>query len=128
MYFSSARFIMVPYYPWKLSHRHHHKNTGNIDKDEIFYPVRENRDEINGHRRRQDSCLTLFCTRTTLRPEPYAKRPAASLRSAVSLRPAATLRPAASLRPAVLRPYIFLRRFFSYKHSHKVRISVARET
>lgn len=33
--------ILVPYYPWKLSHKHHHKNTGNIDKDEIFYPVRE---------------------------------------------------------------------------------------
>ena len=33
--------ILVPYYPWKLSHQHHHKNTGNIDKDEIFYPVRE---------------------------------------------------------------------------------------
>lgn len=37
-------FILVPYYPWKLSHKHHHKNTANIDKDEIFYPVRENRD------------------------------------------------------------------------------------
>ena len=36
------RFIMVPYYPWKLSHKHHHKNTGNIDKEEIFYPIREN--------------------------------------------------------------------------------------
>lgn len=35
-------FILVPYYPWKLSHKNHHKNTGNIDKDEIFYPVREN--------------------------------------------------------------------------------------
>lgn len=34
-------FILVPYYPWKVSHKHHHKNTGNIDKDEIFYPVRE---------------------------------------------------------------------------------------
>ena len=33
--------IMVPYYPWKLSHKHHHKNTGNMDKDEIFYPIRE---------------------------------------------------------------------------------------
>lgn len=32
--------ILVPYYPWKMSHHHHHKNTGNIDKDEIFYPVR----------------------------------------------------------------------------------------
>ena len=34
-------FILVPFYPWKLSHRHHHKNTGNIDKEEIFYPIRE---------------------------------------------------------------------------------------
>nr|UZZ64683.1 methyl-end desaturase [Platychelipus littoralis] len=33
--------ILVPYYPWKVSHQHHHKNTGNIDRDEIFYPVRE---------------------------------------------------------------------------------------
>ena len=24
--------ILVPYYPWKMSHQHHHKNTGNIDK------------------------------------------------------------------------------------------------
>ena len=32
--------ILVPYYPWKVSHHHHHKNTGNIDKDEIFYPIR----------------------------------------------------------------------------------------
>ncbi|XP_040566043.1 sn-1 acyl-lipid omega-3 desaturase (ferredoxin) isoform X1 [Lepeophtheirus salmonis] len=31
-------FILVPYYAWKLSHKYHHKNTGNIDKDEIFYP------------------------------------------------------------------------------------------
>ena len=73
MYFSFARFIMVPYYPWKLSHRHHHKNTGNIDKDEIFYPVRENRDMNNGHRRRLDSCLTLSCSRTA--PRPAALRP-----------------------------------------------------
>jgi len=34
-------FILTPYYPWKVTHRHHHKNTGNIDKDEIFYPVRQ---------------------------------------------------------------------------------------
>ncbi|CAG8483039.1 6524_t:CDS:1 [Ambispora leptoticha] len=33
--------ILVPYTTWKLSHRHHHKNTGNIDKDEVFYPLRE---------------------------------------------------------------------------------------
>ena len=33
--------ILVPYFPWKLSHKHHHKNTGNMDKDEIFYPIRE---------------------------------------------------------------------------------------
>ncbi|TMW56889.1 hypothetical protein Poli38472_002814 [Pythium oligandrum] len=35
-------FILVPYEAWKLSHRLHHKNTGNIDQDEIFYPQRKN--------------------------------------------------------------------------------------
>ena len=39
---------MVPYYPWKMSHHHHHKNTGNIDKDEIFYPVRQSEGEASG--------------------------------------------------------------------------------
>jgi len=34
-------FILTPYEPWKLSHNHHHKNTGNIDTDEIFFPLRE---------------------------------------------------------------------------------------
>lgn len=34
-------FILVPFYQWKLSHRFHHRHTGNIDKEEIFYPVRE---------------------------------------------------------------------------------------
>lgn len=32
--------ILVPYYPWKLTHHYHHKNTGNIDNDEVFHPVR----------------------------------------------------------------------------------------
>jgi len=33
-------WILAPYYPWKVSHNQHHKNTNNIDKDEIFYPLR----------------------------------------------------------------------------------------
>jgi len=33
--------ILVPYESWRTTHRIHHKNTGNIDKDEIFYPHRE---------------------------------------------------------------------------------------
>eukprot|EP00188_Purpureofilum_apyrenoidigerum_P003988 Plantae.Rhodophyta-Purpureofilum_apyrenoidigerum.ctg4333.p1 GENE.Plantae.Rhodophyta-Purpureofilum_apyrenoidigerum.ctg4333~~Plantae.Rhodophyta-Purpureofilum_apyrenoidigerum.ctg4333.p1 ORF type:complete len:359 (+),score=51.29 Plantae.Rhodophyta-Purpureofilum_apyrenoidigerum.ctg4333:149-1225(+) len=33
--------ILVPYYSWKLSHRAHHKNTGNMDRDEVFYPIKE---------------------------------------------------------------------------------------
>ncbi|KAK3796033.1 hypothetical protein RRG08_013338 [Elysia crispata] len=37
-------FLLCPYYMWKLSHKHHHKNTGNIDKDEVFYPVRKSQD------------------------------------------------------------------------------------
>ena len=40
--------VLAPYYPWKLSHRNHHKHTGNIDKDEVFYPIR-NKDH-NGNR------------------------------------------------------------------------------
>ncbi|XP_045202048.2 uncharacterized protein LOC123555506 [Mercenaria mercenaria] len=39
--------VLTPYYPWKISHRNHHKNTGNIDKDEVFYPVRERNDNGN---------------------------------------------------------------------------------
>jgi omega-3 fatty acid desaturase (delta-15 desaturase) len=34
-------FLLCPYYCWKLSHRQHHKNTANIDKDEVFYPIRK---------------------------------------------------------------------------------------
>lgn len=34
--------ILVPYESWKITHRIHHKNTGNIDNDEIFYPHRVN--------------------------------------------------------------------------------------
>ncbi len=36
---------MVPFYQWKLSHRNHHKNTGNMDKDEVFYPVRRSQQD-----------------------------------------------------------------------------------
>ena len=31
--------LMCPFYMWKLSHKHHHKYTGNFDKDEVFYPI-----------------------------------------------------------------------------------------
>jgi len=43
----SHGFLMVPYYQWKLSHRNHHMNTGNIDKDEVFYPVRRSEQPPN---------------------------------------------------------------------------------
>ncbi|MBG1271685.1 fatty acid desaturase [Nostoc sp. WHI] len=33
--------ILVPYHGWRISHRTHHKNTGNIDNDESWYPVTE---------------------------------------------------------------------------------------
>ncbi|CAK4635996.1 hypothetical protein LEN26_017819 [Aphanomyces euteiches] len=33
--------ILTPFESWRISHRHHHKNTGNVDKDEVFYPQRE---------------------------------------------------------------------------------------
>ena len=31
--------ILVPYHGWRISHRTHHANTGNIDQDESWYPV-----------------------------------------------------------------------------------------
>ncbi len=33
--------ILVPYHGWRISHRTHHLNTGNIDNDESWYPVSE---------------------------------------------------------------------------------------
>jgi omega-3 fatty acid desaturase (delta-15 desaturase) len=33
--------ILVPYHGWRISHRTHHGNTGNIDTDESWYPVPE---------------------------------------------------------------------------------------
>jgi len=34
-------FLWCPYYMWKLSHRCHHRNNANFDKDEVFYPVKK---------------------------------------------------------------------------------------
>ncbi len=31
--------ILVPYHGWRISHRTHHGNTGNLDTDESWYPV-----------------------------------------------------------------------------------------
>ena len=42
-------FLLTPFYPWKLSHKNHHKNTGNIDKDEVFYPKRKSQWNGYGH-------------------------------------------------------------------------------
>lgn len=41
-------FLLAPFYMWKLSHRHHHQNNANIDKDEVFYPVKASEPTANG--------------------------------------------------------------------------------
>lgn len=33
--------ILVPYHSWRISHRTHHQNTGNIDRDESWHPIDE---------------------------------------------------------------------------------------
>ncbi len=33
--------ILVPFHGWRISHRTHHSNTGNIDTDESWYPLTE---------------------------------------------------------------------------------------
>jgi len=35
--------ILVPFHGWRISHRTHHLNTGNIDTDESWYPVTESK-------------------------------------------------------------------------------------
>ncbi|MEY3297097.1 MAG: hypothetical protein RLZZ597_357 [Cyanobacteriota bacterium] len=37
----SHTLILVPYHGWRISHRTHHANTGNIDTDESWYPLSE---------------------------------------------------------------------------------------
>lgn len=37
----SHTLILVPFHGWRISHRTHHANTGNIDTDESWYPVTE---------------------------------------------------------------------------------------
>ena len=34
-------FLLCPFYMWKLSHKRHHQFTNNLEKDEVFYPVRK---------------------------------------------------------------------------------------
>lgn len=33
--------ILVPFHGWRISHRTHHQNTGNIETDESWYPISE---------------------------------------------------------------------------------------
>ena len=35
--------ILVPFHGWRISHRTHHQNTGNIDTDESWHPVTESK-------------------------------------------------------------------------------------
>jgi acyl-lipid omega-3 desaturase len=37
--------ILVPFHGWRISHRTHHNNTGNIDTDESWYPVTQSKYE-----------------------------------------------------------------------------------
>ncbi len=42
--------ILVPYHAWRISHRTHHKNTGNIETDESWHPVSEQAyEEMEGY-------------------------------------------------------------------------------
>ncbi|MDX1957095.1 MAG: fatty acid desaturase [Leptospiraceae bacterium] len=40
--------ILVPFHGWRISHRKHHNNTGNIEKDESWFPIHEHEyNELN---------------------------------------------------------------------------------
>jgi len=34
-------YLLVPFFSWKTSHRRHHSNTNNLDRDEVFVPAME---------------------------------------------------------------------------------------
>ncbi|MBR8833661.1 MAG: fatty acid desaturase [Stigonema ocellatum SAG 48.90 = DSM 106950] len=38
--------LLVPYHGWRISHRTHHQNTGNLDNDESWYPVTESQYKV----------------------------------------------------------------------------------
>lgn len=39
--------LLVPYWSWKISHRRHHSNTGNMARDEVFVPKEEHEFDDN---------------------------------------------------------------------------------
>jgi len=39
----SHSLILVPFHPWRLSHAHHHRHTGDVDQDESFVALTESR-------------------------------------------------------------------------------------
>ncbi|MEM9152106.1 MAG: DUF3474 domain-containing protein [Cyanobacteria bacterium P01_F01_bin.3] len=54
-------FILVPFHGWRISHRTHHANTGNIETDESWYPINETRyDEMDWPEKMVRFYLLLF--------------------------------------------------------------------
>lgn len=41
-------FLLCPFYMWKMTHRCHHRFNANLDRDEVFYPVKESEPTANG--------------------------------------------------------------------------------
>ena len=53
--------ILVPYHGWRISHRTHHSNTGNIDTDESWYPITESKyDQMTWYEKLARFYLVLF--------------------------------------------------------------------
>jgi len=43
-------FLLVPYHSWRITHSNHHKNTGHMDRDQVFVPTTRSKfvaDEFN---------------------------------------------------------------------------------
>ena len=53
-------FILVPYHSWRISHRTHHSNTGNIETDESWYPIVESPLSPDGVSRERGPLLRQF--------------------------------------------------------------------
>jgi len=57
--------LLVPYFSWKISHRRHHSNTGNVDRDEVFVPSVQDASYTSPSESEADD-TPLVVTKTTL--------------------------------------------------------------
>ena len=52
--------LLVPYFSWQISHRKHHSNTGNLQRDEVFVPRVVSADHVRPHEEEKNGVVQLL--------------------------------------------------------------------